>query len=419
MTFAQPETNAVKSESKSEAPAIDAKSTADSKSADVKSELVSTKQEAANLGAKNKEFMTQYEKYAEIIKKLTKLKVEYVNAEPVRAVEIDKEYDSLITEGTKIGRDMIDAGIEAYVEAPNKSIFVNNFLFSMLVWEFNRDNFEIPVKIFKSIISKGIPADAGIMYVYAGLSAILTCDFDEAAEWLKIAKENKSFEQYLKTLQSTKPKKAGEQMSHEQIMARNFIMWSEKIPEMKADWEKEKNIRSAETEANKDPKTKLPRVELKTSKGKIVLELFENEAPNSVANFISLVEKKYYNGTKFHRVLPCFMAQGGDNGMGGPGYKINDECKTPNARKHFRGSLSMANAGPNTNGSQFFLTFVKTDHLDGGHTVFGRVVEGIDVLADIQRVDPSDTESSVGNIDEIIEANVINKRDHPYEPIKR
>ncbi|MDR1290046.1 MAG: peptidylprolyl isomerase, partial [Planctomycetaceae bacterium] len=205
---------------------------------------------------------------------------------------------------------------------------------------------------------------------------------------------------------------------HGQIMAITFMGLSERIAEMKADWEKEKVIRQAEAKANEDPKTKLPRVELKTSKGKIVIELFENEAPNSVANFISLVEKKYYNGTKFHRVLPCFMAQGGDNGMGGPGYQIDDECKKPDARKHFRGSLSMANAGANTNGSQFFLTFVKTEHLDGRHTVFGRVVEGIEVLADIQRVDPSDADTVVGTIDEIVEAKVLNKRDHAYEPVK-
>ncbi|MDR2170718.1 MAG: peptidylprolyl isomerase [Planctomycetaceae bacterium] len=377
-----------------------------------------TKTEAANLGVKNKEFMTRYENYAEIIKKLTKLKVEYTNAKPDRAIEIDNEYNNLLTEGAKISNAMLDAGIEAYNETPNKNIFVDNFLFSKLIWEFNRDNFEVAVKIFKSIIDKKIPEEAGVLYTYAGLSAIMTCDFNEAETWLKTAKENKSFDQYIKLLQTTQSQKTDGRMSPEQIKARNFVAWSENIASMKADWEKEQEIRKIETEANKDPKTKLPRVELNTSKGKIVIELFENEAPNTVANFISLVEKKYYNGTKFHRVLPGFMAQGGDNN-GGPGYRIDDECKKPETRKHFRGSLSMANAGPNTNGSQFFLTFVKTEHLDGRHTVFGRVVEGIETLADIQRVDPDDTDTPVGSIDEIIEAKVLNKRDHAYEPVKR
>ena len=128
----------------------------------------------------------------------------------------------------------------------------------------------------------------------------------------------------------------------------------------------------------------LPRVLLKTSKGDIVLELFENEAPNTVANFIALVEKGFYNGLTFHRVLPNFMAQGGDptgNGSGGPGYAIACECYRPDARMHFRGSLSMAHAGRDTGGSQFFLTFLPTRHLNGQHTCFGRVIRGMDVLA--------------------------------------
>jgi cyclophilin family peptidyl-prolyl cis-trans isomerase len=195
-------------------------------------------------------------------------------------------------------------------------------------------------------------------------------------------------------------------------------------PEFQREWTKEQEIRKAEKEAGeKDPNQKLPRVELTTSKGKIVLELFENEAPNTTANFISLVEKGFYDGTVFHRVLPMFMAQGGDptgTGSGGPGYAIDDECgpKYPKMRKHFRGSISMANAGANTNGSQFFLTFVPTKFLDGRHTVFGRVAEGIEVLADIQRIDPEDKEAAIPELDRIIKAKVLNKRNHPYEPKK-
>src|SRR4029079_8655388 len=137
----------------------------------------------------------------------------------------------------------------------------------------------------------------------------------------------------------------------------------------------EQQTREAEAKADD-----LPRVKLQTNKGDITIELFENEAPNTVANFISLVEKGFYDGVPFHRVLPNFMAQGGDpkgTGQGGPGYRIKDEFGNKGARAHFRGSLSMANTGqPNTNGSQFFLTFKPTPHLNGRHTVFGRVIEG-------------------------------------------
>ncbi len=178
-------------------------------------------------------------------------------------------------------------------------------------------------------------------------------------------------------------------------------------------WEAEQAIRAAEAEADD-----LPRVKLTTTKGDIVLELFENEAPNSVANFINLVEKHFYDGLKFHRVLANFVAQGGDpkgDGTGGPGYTIECECFRPDARKHFAGSLSMAHAGRNTGGSQFFLTLMPTPGLNGKHTVFGRVIQGMDVLAGLQRIDPEKPDPYV-QPDAIVKATVVRKRDHAYEP---
>lgn len=177
--------------------------------------------------------------------------------------------------------------------------------------------------------------------------------------------------------------------------------------------EKEMAIRAAEAKADD-----LPRVKITTSKGDIVVELFENEAPNTVANFVELVEKGFYDGTPFHRVIGGFMAQGGDptgTGTGGPGHAIACECEAPNARKHFMGTLSMAHAGKNTGGSQFFLTFVPTEHLDGRHTVFGRVIDGFDVLPKIIRTEgvPPGAER-----DTIVKATVIRKRNHPYEAKK-
>lgn len=164
----------------------------------------------------------------------------------------------------------------------------------------------------------------------------------------------------------------------------------------------------------------LPRVKLTTSQGDIVVELFENEAPNTVANFIALVEKGFYAGTPFHRVIPGFMAQGGDptgTGTSGPGYAIVCECAAPGARKHFLGTLSMAHAGPNTGGSQFFLTFRPTEHLDGKHTVFGRVIDGFDVLPKLMRTQDEQGRPVPGiKPDVIVKAEVVRKRNHPYEP---
>ena len=117
-------------------------------------------------------------------------------------------------------------------------------------------------------------------------------------------------------------------------------------------------------------------VTMTTSKGDISLTLFPDETPITVANFVNLAQRGYYDGLSFHRVIPDFMIQGGcpqGTGTGGPGYKFEDEC-TPNLKHDKPGKLSMANAGPGTNGSQFFITHVPTDWLDGKHTVFGEVV---------------------------------------------
>jgi len=125
--------------------------------------------------------------------------------------------------------------------------------------------------------------------------------------------------------------------------------------------------------------------QFETSMGKFTIELFEAEVPNTVGNFAKLAEKNFYDGVIFHRVIDGFMIQGGDptgTGRGGPGYQFADEIH-PQLKHTGEGILSMANAGPNTNGSQFFITLVPTPHLDGKHTVFGKVVEGMDVVRKI------------------------------------
>ena len=137
-----------------------------------------------------------------------------------------------------------------------------------------------------------------------------------------------------------------------------------------------------------DPNKKYSAV-FNTSRGEIVCELFAKDAPNTVNNFVFLAQDKFYDGTVFHRVIANFMIQGGDptaSGSGGPGYRFEDEVKN-NPHKHQVGSLSMANAGPNTNGSQFFITHVVTNWLDGKHTVFGKVLSGQDVVNAIQQGD--------------------------------
>jgi cyclophilin family peptidyl-prolyl cis-trans isomerase len=134
---------------------------------------------------------------------------------------------------------------------------------------------------------------------------------------------------------------------------------------------------------------------LKTDKGEITLQLFADKVPNTVNNFIFLARQGFYDNTIFHRVIADFMAQGGDptgTGSGGPGYRFADEFH-PSLKHNKAGILSMANAGPNTNGSQFFITHVTTPWLDNKHSIFGQVTKGMDVLMSIPPRDPSKRDS--------------------------
>lgn len=136
------------------------------------------------------------------------------------------------------------------------------------------------------------------------------------------------------------------------------------------------------------------RASIDTNKGTILVDLYPDETPLTVANFVNLAERGYYDGVKFHRVVPNFVIQGGDptgTGRGGPGYRFQDEI-VASLRHDSPGILSMANAGPGTNGSQFFITHTATPHLDGKHTVFGKVVEGQDI---VDRIAAGDSMTSV------------------------
>lgn len=175
-------------------------------------------------------------------------------------------------------------------------------------------------------------------------------------------------------------------------------------------WQAEQALRASEASADD-----LPRVEIQTAKGRVVVELLENEAPNTVANFVSLVESGFYVQTKFHRFEPDFMIQGGDPftkpgetgtpGTGDPGYKIPDEHTLAGHRNHFNDSVAMAKTtAPNTAGCQFYFTHRPTPWLNGKHTVFGRVIEGRDVVLALRKDD------------EITGARVLRKRDHEYQP---
>ena len=136
--------------------------------------------------------------------------------------------------------------------------------------------------------------------------------------------------------------------------------------------------------------SKHTKVALETNQGRIVLELYTGELPITAGNFVKLVKEGFYDGIIFHRIINGFMIQGGDptgTGMGGPGYKIKDEFTGTDLDKNLRGTISMANAGPNTGGSQFFINLADNNFLDGKHPVFGKVIEGMDVVDSIAQVE--------------------------------
>jgi peptidyl-prolyl cis-trans isomerase B (cyclophilin B) len=142
-----------------------------------------------------------------------------------------------------------------------------------------------------------------------------------------------------------------------------------------------------------------------TERGSIKIELYPDKAPLTVANFVNLAKRGFYDGLSFHRVIADFMVQGGcpeGSGRGGPGYRFEDEAN--NGVRHERGALSMANAGPNTNGSQFFITHVATPWLDGKHTVFGKVVEGLEIVDKVAQGDLIRSVKIEGDADAVLAA---------------
>ena len=345
---------------------------------------------AAEPGPKKAEFDRIFAEWKALLTEMRDLKEEFRTAGTARGKEILEQYPQLIAKGDTMQPQLVAAAAEAFAETPNTDEELATFLMGIVTWQCANDEYEEALQLARGLIESKI--DNKAIYAFAGMAAFAVGEFDDAEKYLKTAKENDVLRR----------------------LAERGEKYLAECPYYKEAWAKEQQVRAAEAEADD-----LPRVLLTTNKGPIEVELLENEAPNAVANFISLVEQGYYDGLTFHRVLPGFMAQGGcptGTGTGGPGYNIPCECYQPNHRLHFRGSLSMAHAGRDTGGSQFFLNFAPTRQLDGKHTVFGRVVKGFEVLGKIQRRDPEAIDPPAP--DKILKAKVLRKRDHEYMPKK-
>ena len=318
----------------------------------------------------------------EIVAKLTELQAEYRKDGSDKRV-IEAQFNETKTNGVAADIQLENAAFTLAIADPSDQE-AREHCGAVVAAAVEMDN---PLKAFDLVKKLDAAGAASPDVVLLGATAaIVASRLDQAEAWIDQAK------------------KAG--VDDERIGELKQMVASER-PKVDA----EMKVRAKEEAAGN-----LPQVKIETTKGTVVVELFENEAPNTVANFITLVEQGFYDGTPFHRVIGGFMAQGGDptgTGTGGPGHVIACECYAPNARKHFLGSLSMAHAGKDTGGSQFFLTFRPTEHLDGRHTVFGRVVEGFDVLPRLVRTEGPFAGAAP---DQIVKAEMIRKADRDYTP---
>jgi len=324
------------------------------------------------------------------------LLAEFRAAPAEKRTELRDKARALDKRAETIFASLLEVTPKAYQAAPNKNKDVTDAMLMLAFRQMSRDRYEEARRLTEMLIKNN--AQTRRLYDIAGSAAFALNDFEAAEKHLTKAKEQGQ-------LSPTGERRLAQ------------------IPAVKPLWKQEREIRKKEAQADN-----LPRVKLETSAGDIVVELFEDQAPKTVANFVHLAEKGYYDGIKFHRVLPGFMAQTGDpkgDGTGGPGYRIPGEASAAGARKHFRGSLSMAlssdpatgKALVNSGGSQFYITFLPTPHLNDTYTVFGRVISGFDVLSKLKRVDP--TRPALGvKPDVITKATVLRKRDHEYQPTK-
>jgi cyclophilin family peptidyl-prolyl cis-trans isomerase len=375
-------------------------------------------------------FDKKFDEYKSAIREIEKLNVDFQSADEAGRKKINEQLAGQVAHAQSLVNAMVEAAVAAYRLAPNSDPKVTDLLIAVARYDTigrpvgpgqsspqnpgdayhpidGGDRFEKALPIIKLLIDNG--ADHKELYAWGFLCAFATNDYELAAQYLEKAKETKAFDAIAAS--ASKTDREDPQAGLMQVVMQLTSSFADTLDEYRGLWTKEAEVRATEAKADD-----LPRVKLTTTKGEITIELFENEAPQSVANFLTLVKQGFYNGSPFHRVLPMFMAQGGakdDDGQGGPGYTIRCECYRPGYRRHFRGTLSMAHAGRDTGNSQFFLTFVPTPHLNGRHTAFGRVIEGMDVLADLQRRSPQH-ERNPPAADRILKAEVVRDRGHEY-----
>jgi cyclophilin family peptidyl-prolyl cis-trans isomerase len=284
----------------------------------------------------------------------------------------------------------------AYLEAPSTDSHAAEFLVATMEGNCHDDAHEEAFRLAKLLTDHGY--DRRDVYGCTGIVAFAVNEFDLAEKWLRIAKESNSLARY--------------RPPWNEIAVRAL----NSCPSCRKAWEKEQAIRAAEAKADKSPETWLPRILLKTSKGEIELELFENEAPNTVANFVAMAQDGAFNRLPFYTVIAGAWAEaGGQVFPDGKVYALTLFGCDPPSRAHFRGSVTLTTPVDDRGGgtSQFSILFLPKPSLNGKNTCIGRVVRGMEVLSRLQRINPDQFDDL--KPDGILETKVLRKRNHAYE----
>ena len=332
------------------------------------------------------EFEDAFDRWKTLLGELRDLELAFHTASRSKRAELSKQYDEKLTEGFTLENELLTEAIRAFVAEPEENEDLKEFFTQVSSVLVSAECYEDALRVAQLLLDNQVEDQT--VYNNAAKAAFACAEFDSAERYLRIVVKEKG---------NLGP-------------AGKFLRM---IDPYREEWKKEQKLREAEQLA-----ADLPRVILRTDRGEIELELFENEAPNTVANFVCLVEREFYDGLPFYKVVPEFAAMSGcpnGDGTGSPGYFIRHEFDKPNRRVHFRGSLSTVGEGPYASGCRFHLTFMPSPQLEGQSTAFGRVVRGLEVLAKLQRRG-GDMFSSKIPSDRIITARVLRKRNHEYRP---
>jgi len=325
--------------------------------------------------------------WTEFSLELDKARYRVNNCLPDQKSEAVLAYDTLLESGNELLQQFADAAVAAY-EADPTNADAERYLRIMIEHTLTADRYEDVQRMAKAVIEHGTP-DA-LTYEQAAVAAFELGDLDAAERYFGEAE------------------KLGDLSEEAQARRGTIPEWREKLV-------REMELRNKEAEADD-----LPRVTIATTKGDIVVELYEDQAPNTVANFVALADRKFYNGLEFYRVDSNFAAVAGcplNRGTGGPGHEIVSETDRDDRRPAMRGTISMVNGGRDRCGSQFFIALSSSGvrNTDATNPVFGRVISGMNVVERLRRVNP-DTTSKDFHRERILDTQVERRRSHDYKP---